>query len=283
MKAILLYNTQAGKGRVARHLDKMVEIFRVANIDICPKIIDFTKNPFDGEEDTELAVVCGGDGTINFVVNKMQEKGLNVTLGIIPSGTANDFAGAIGCKRNILRAAKQIAEGSERRVDCGVVNGTYFVNVMSFGVLTTTSQQATDKEKHLMGKLAYIRIGTRDLMTMHPIPISVKVNEEVIDTNAAMLLVFNGRSAGRFNLAPESKIDDGVFDLLILDYASKAKTVFSMMHYLMGGKDAKVRYIRSNKIELNCPLHERTDIDGQPGPDFPLNIECLPGHIKIRI
>ena len=66
-------------------------------------------------------------------------------------------------------------------------------------------------------------------------------------------------------------------------YASKAKTVFSMMHYLMGGKDAKVRYIRSNKIELNCPLHERTDIDGQPGPDFPLNIECLPGHIKIRI
>lgn len=283
MKAILLYNTQAGKGRVARHLDKMVEIFRAANIDICPKIIDFAKNPFDGEENTELAVVCGGDGTINFVVNKMQEKGLNVTLGIIPSGTANDFAGAIGCKRNILRAAKQIAEGSERRVDCGVVNGTYFVNVMSFGVLTTTSQQATDKEKHLMGKLAYIRIGTRDLMTMHPIPISVKVNEEVIDTNAAMLLVFNGRSAGRFNLAPESKIDDGVFDLLILDYASKAKTVFSMMHYLMGGKDAKVRYIRSNKIKLNCPLHERTDIDGQPGPDFPLNIECLPGHIKIRI
>ena len=141
MKAILLYNTQAGKGRVARHLDKIVEIFRAANIDICPKIIDFTKNPFDGEENTELAVVCGGDGTINFVVNKMQEKGLNVTLGIIPSGTANDFAGAIGCKRNILRAAKQIAEGSERRVDCGVVNGTYFVTMCFLSNIPPLSRQ----------------------------------------------------------------------------------------------------------------------------------------------
>lgn len=283
MKALLLYNNKAGKGRIKRHITKIIDIFQERDIDIIPKEIDFNVNPFEGDEDCELAVVCGGDGTINFVVNKMKEKGLDISLGIIAAGTANDFAGVLGVKRGVLRAARQIAYGTERRVDCGVVNGIYFVNVMSFGVLTTTSQQASDKEKHLMGKLAYLRIGTRDLLSMHRIPVVAKVNNEEISTDIAMLLVFNGHSAGRFKLAPEAKVDDGMLDILILDYENMAKTCVSMMNYLIAGKDDMVRYIRSNKIELHCDMQERTDIDGQPGPSFPLCIECLRGDLRIRI
>lgn len=282
MKAILLFNTQAGKGRIERHIEAIVEIFRRAEIDIRPKRLDFERNPFDGDEDTELAVVCGGDGSINYVVNSMFKKGLDVTLGIIPTGTANDFAAALGMRRRVLRAAEQIAQGTERRVDCGCVNGNAFVNVLSFGVLTTTSQQATDREKHLVGKLAYIRIGTRDLLTMHSIPLVARINGEEFSTEAAMFLAFNGRSAGQFRLAPEAKIDDGQLDVLILRYDNMAKTCWSMMHYLVGGMPEAVNYIRTDKIELLCAQRERTDVDGQPGPDFPLSIECLPGALKIR-
>ena len=282
MKAILLFNTQAGKGRIERHIEAIVEIFRRAEIDIRPKRLDFERNPFDGDEDTELAVVCGGDGSINYVVNSMFKKGLDVTLGIIPTGTANDFATALGMRRRVLRAAEQIAQGTERRVDCGCVNGNAFVNVLSFGVLTTTSQQATDLEKHLVGKLAYIRIGTRDLLTMHSIPLVARINGEEFSTEAAMFLAFNGRSAGQFRLAPEAKIDDGELDVLILRYDNMAKTCWSMMHYLVGGMPEAVNYIRTDKIELLCAQRERTDVDGQPGPDFPLSIECLPGALKIR-
>lgn len=282
MKAILLFNTQAGKGRIGRHIEAIVEIFRRADIDIHPKRLDFERNPFDGDEDTELAVICGGDGSINYVVNSMFKKGLDVTLGIIPTGTANDFASAIGMRRRVLCAAEQIAQGTERRVDCGRVNGNAFVNVLSFGVLTTTSQQATDREKHLVGKLAYIRIGTRDLLTMHSIPLVARINGEEFSTEAAMFLAFNGRSAGQFRLAPEAKIDDGLLDVLILRYDNMAKTCWSMMHYLVGGMPEAVNYIRTDKIELLCAQRERTDVDGQPGPDFPLSIECLPGALKIR-
>ena len=282
MKAILLFNTQAGKGRIGRHIEAIVEIFRRADIDIHPKRLDFERNPFDGDEDTELAVICGGDGSINYVVNSMFKKDLDVTLGIIPTGTANDFASAIGMRRRVLRAAEQIAQGTERRVDCGRVNGNAFVNVLSFGVLTTTSQQATDREKHLVGKLAYIRIGTRDLLTMHSIPLVARINGEEFSTEAAMFLAFNGRSAGQVRLAPEAKIDDGKLDVLILRYDNMAKTCWSMMHYLVGGMPEAVNYIRTDKIELLCAQRERTDVDGQPGPDFPLSIECLPGVLKIR-
>lgn len=283
MKTLLLYNPKAGKRRVVRNLDNIVATFQKANFVVKPQILEFDKNPFDGNEDMELVVVCGGDGTINFVVNKMREKGLDITLGIIPAGTANDFAGAIGAKHNILRAARQIARGTERRVDCGKVNDRYFVNVLSFGVLTTTSQQTSDAEKHIFGKLAYLRVGTRDLMTMHRIPIVAKFDNEEVHTDAAMMLIFNGRSAGRFKLAPDASINDGMLDILILDYENMAKICASMMHYLIGGMDSKVRYIRTNHIELHCDIDERTDVDGQPGPQFPLSVECLKDELKIRI
>ncbi|MBR5818804.1 MAG: YegS/Rv2252/BmrU family lipid kinase [Alistipes sp.] len=283
MKTLLLYNPKAGKRRVVRNLDNIVATFQKANFVVKPQILEFDKNPFDGNEDMELVVVCGGDGTINFVINKMREKGLDITLGIIPTGTANDFAGAIGAKHNILRAARQIARGTERRVDCGKVNDRYFVNVLSFGVLTTTSQQTSDAEKHIFGKLAYLRVGTRDLMTMHRIPIVAKFDNEEVHTDAAMMLIFNGRSAGRFKLAPDASINDGMLDILILDYENMAKICASMMHYLIGGKDSKVRYIRTNHIELHCDIDERTDVDGQPGPQFPLSVQCLKDELKIRI
>lgn len=282
MKAILLYNPRSGKGRIERHLDAIVEIFRQSEIEIRPKLLDFDKDPFEGDEDVELVVICGGDGSINYVVNTMLRRGISPTLGVIPAGTANDFALALGMSRRHLRAARQIAQGSVRSVDCGIVNGNAFVNVLSFGVLTTTSQQATDREKHLVGKLAYIRIGTRDLLTMHSIPLVARINGEEFSTEAAMFLAFNGRSAGQFQLAPEAKVDDGLLDVLILRYDNMAKTYWSMMQYLVGGHPEAVHYIRTDKIELLCPQSERTDIDGQPGPDFPLSIECLPGALKIR-
>jgi diacylglycerol kinase family enzyme len=118
---------------------------------------------------------------------------------------------------------------------------------------------------------------------MHRIPVVVKTEEEEIRTEAAMVLVFNGRSAGRFKLAPKASVEDGLLDVLVLDYQRRATTYMSMMHYLLEGKDSNVRYLRSAKVELHCELQEQTDIDGQPGPRFPLHIECLKGELRVRI
>ena len=66
MKALLLYNPMSGKGRrIITRIDQIVGIFRRNGIDISPKRLSFAENPFNGEEDVELAVVCGGDGTLN--------------------------------------------------------------------------------------------------------------------------------------------------------------------------------------------------------------------------
>ena len=185
-KSLLLYNVKAGRGKIARNVDALTEIFRQAGYDIRPKLIEFGQNPFDGDEDCHLAVVCGGDGTINYVVNSMKSKSLSPVIAVIPAGTANDFAGALGMDSDIMRAARQIVSGQVRRVDCGMVNGLYFINIFSFGIFTTTSQHTSDRLKHKIGKLAYIFTGIKDLLHLHGIPLHVKCDDDEFDFNALM-------------------------------------------------------------------------------------------------
>lgn len=282
MKALLLYNTASGRGRINNRVSEITALFSKAGYDVTPQKVVFSKNPFDGYEHIDLVVICGGDGTINFVVNALKEKNLDPEIGIIPVGTANDFAYALGIKSDITGAAQQIINGKVRRVDCGKVNDKYFVNVLSFGVLTTTSQQTSDKEKHIIGRLAYLRTGFVDLLNMHSIPLSIKCNGEEHKFEAVMFLAFNGNSAGQFKLAPKASVDDGKFDILILDYDNKAKTFWNMVSYLINHASRAVHHFRTDKVELNCHTDERTDIDGQPGPKMPLSIECIAGALKIR-
>lgn len=282
MRALLLYNTSSGRGLIRGYLTDIVSIFTKAGIEITPRRIEFSKNPFEGMEDVELVVVCGGDGTVNFVVNAMKSQGLDPAIGVIPVGTANDFASAIGMDSSIIGAARQIAGGKIRRVDCGKVNDRYFVNILSFGVLTTTSQHTSDIAKHLIGKLAYLRKGVVDLLNLHHIPLKLRYNGEEIEVDAAMFLAFNGNSAGQFKLAPKSNIEDGKLDILILDYDNTARTCWNMMSYLINGKSEAVHHLRCERLEVDCNIEEHTDIDGQPGPQMPLSIECLAGALKIK-
>ena len=131
--AVFLYNPESGKGKIARNVGCISTIFQAYGYDVTPQKIDFTANPFDGNETIDLMVVAGGDGT----VNSMKRKGLDIPIGVIPAGTANDFAGAVGMSREPLEAARQIASGVVERVDCGRVNDLYFVNIFSFGIFTT--------------------------------------------------------------------------------------------------------------------------------------------------
>lgn len=279
---MLLYNSHAGRGRITKHIDEIVEIFRQRDIELATREIAFDADPLEGYDDVELVVISGGDGTINFVVNKLRQRGINPQIGIIPSGTANDFAGALKMPRNTLRAARRIAEGTEHSIDCGEVDGSLFVNVLSFGVLTTTSQQTSDREKHMVGKLAYLRVGAKDLMTMHPIPLHVKCNDEEFDIDAVMCLVFNGETAGSFHLAPDAKLDDGLLDILILEYHNPVTTCINMLRHLVKGNPEAVHHLRCQSIEITSPLEERTDVDGQPGPSFPMHISCKVGALRIR-
>ena len=280
-KAVFLYNPQSGRGRIEKNVKAICEVFSEYDYDLKPQAIDFHKNPYDGNEQIDLMVVAGGDGTVNFVVNAMNEKGLDLPLGVIPAGTANDFAGAIGMSHDVVEAARQIASGEEDRVDCGRVNDQYFVNILSFGIFTTTSQHTSDERKHKIGKLAYIIEGFKEFRTMHAVPLKVVADGESFDFNSLMVLVFNGETAGGFHLARRSSIKDGKFDMIMLEKKNFIRSSLAMGQYLMGGNPTIVRHVQAHKIDIVSTINEPTDVDGQPGAEFPLHIECMEGALRI--
>ena len=280
-KILFLYNPRSGRGLIGALASKICDTLARGGAEVIAGKIDFTTNPFDTNGDVDTVVVAGGDGTVNFIVNCMKSRSLDLVMGIIPAGTANDFAHALGMSAKPLKAAAQIAEGHVRRVDCGCVNGQYFVNVFSFGLFTTTSQHTPDLRKHLMGRSAYLTEGWKELRRMHGIPLHIRTEYEELDITSLMTLVFTGRTAGGFRLARMSSVRDGLLDCLILERRTFAASCWAMIRYLLGGNPRLVRLIRASHIEMTSPLNERTDADGQRGAEFPLSIDCMAGSLRV--
>lgn len=280
-KAVFLYNNQSGKGKIECSAETICTVFRAYGYDIVAQPIDFAVNPFDGNEQIDLMVAAGGDGTINFVVNSMKSKGLDIALGVIPAGTANDFAGALGMAHEPLEAARQIATGVVDRVDVGCVNGLYFVNVFSFGIFTTTSQRTSDERKHRIGKLAYLIEGVKEFRAMHAVPLKVVADGEEFDLNSLMVLIFNGETAGGFHLARRASVKDGLFDCLMLEKRNFFTSTWAMGHFLLGGNPRIVRQLKAARIDIVSTVNEPTDVDGQKGAEFPLHIECIAGGLRM--
>lgn len=282
-RAIFLYNKKSGRATIAQKAHKIVNILRQGGYDATGEVIDFTRDQLEGRGEFDLVVVAGGDGTVNYVVNVMKQGGVKARLGIIPAGTANDFALALGMSKNPLKAAQQIATGVVDRVDCGYVNGLFFVNVFSFGVFTTTSQRTPDALKHRLGKLAYIIEGIKELNALHDMDLRIAADDKTFRIKSLMVLVLNGKTAGGFQLARKASVTDGKFDCLILEQQSFVSAIYSAFIYILGGRPSKIRYINASNIQILSDENEPTDADGQRGVDFPLNIECLRGELEIVI
>ena len=284
-KLLLLYNVKAGRGRIRRKMDALEQIFSEAGYMPIPKMLRFGQNPFEGvNEQIDLVVICGGDGTINYVVNAMRAMNLDYPLGIITAGTANDFAGAIGASSRPLKAARQIVNGVEQRIDCGRVNGMYFVNIFSFGMFTTTSQHTPEKIKRHIGKAAYLIEGSKELHNREFIPLHVVHDNGEFEVDSMITLVFNGETAGKFPLARNASIRDGLLDCMIMRKCGTFEGAWAAAKLIVLGRENEdIIHIRSSKLQITSPLSPLTDMDGQPSAEFPLEIECLPGNLRIIV
>ncbi len=196
---------------------------------------------------------------------------------MIPAGTANDFAGALGMSHDPLEAARQIAWGEEERIDCGCVNGLYFVNIFSFGVFTTTSQRTPDKRKHRIGKLAYLIEGVEGGVVDARRAAAGACRRAVLRSEFAHGADLQRRDGRRIPPGPPLQragrsvrgADARKAELSGLDLGDGPLPA--------GGNPRIVRRLRVRRLDIESTLNEPTDVDGQKGAEFPLHVECLKG------
>lgn len=287
-KVKLIYNPNSGDKSIIQNLDKIIETYQSYGFMVVPFRLSrevTMEEVFEGINEYEHLLLSGGDGTINSLINSMKELDIDIPVGILGSGTANDFANCLGMPtENIVDSCKQILESTVHEIDLGKVNDKYFVNILSMGVLTDVSQKTNDKLKKKIGKVAYYMQGFNEVLGMKRLKIKIDSEELTFDDSAMMVFVFNGKTAGNINIAYKSELDDGLLDVIIVKGNMSMDTLTTFLKFTKEKhlEDPKgIIYFRTNKLTISSETDIVTDIDGEKGTGFPLDIECKCGALKV--
>lgn len=165
-------------------------------------------------------ICCGGDGTLNEVIDGMLSGGVKCPLGYIPAGSTNDFAATLGLPTDLSAAARLQVEGTPHDLDVGCFNGgRYFSYIASFGAFTSTSYTAPQSTKNALGHLAYVLEGIKDLPALQPVTLVAETDDgRRFEGNFIFGAVSNSTSIGGMVKLDASLVDlsDGLFEILLV-------------------------------------------------------------------
>jgi diacylglycerol kinase (ATP) len=218
--------------------------------------------------------VAGGDGTLNEVLNGVASvPGAlhRVTFGLIPLGTGNDFARALGLPEDIDECLRILLEDFHVMVDLGKMNNRRFVNVSAGGFIAEVSDAVDPELKSIAGKLAYLIGGTQVLFDYEPVRTTLKISggemgvvEKTFDMQ--LFAVCNSRFVGGGRLiAPHAVMDDGLLDICIVE-AAPALEFISLLSRIADGthlEHERVYYTRGRRIELTFDRTIKVNTDGE--------------------
>ena len=289
-KAKFIYNPNSGEKSIVNNLDFIINIYQMYNITLVPYRINknecIDKAFLDIDDTYDHLLLAGGDGTIDIIINTMKRLNIDLPVGILPVGTANDFAHSLGLSFDIKQALENIINSKPKAFDIGKINDKYFINVASAGMFTDVSQKINPDFKNYMGKVAYYITGIEQALHLRAFNIKVKSEEVEYKGKMYLMLVFNGKTAGNLNLAYKAQLDDGYLDVIIFKDMPIPKSIPVFINVLRGehlekSNEEDILYFKTKEIDIECFDELVTDIDGEKGPDFPLHIKCIEGGIKI--
>ena len=288
MKVKFIYNPYSGENLILSKLDKVISLHQEAGYTIVPYRITAGEDVGVALNDIKdgnykYILIAGGDGTVDSVVNAMAKSGISLPIGILPVGTANDFSKFLGMPSDVEEACKQILSSEVKSVDLGSINDKYFVNVASTGLFTDVSLKTDVNLKNTIGKLAYYLKGLEELPNFRKLHVNILSKEVEFDGEMYLLLVFNGATAGNFNLATRADACDGLLDIIMFKAVQIYELLPLFIKVLKGEHldSNKVLYFKTDYLKVECHEDIVTDIDGEKGPDFPLEIKCIKGGLKI--
>ncbi|MDF2548628.1 MAG: hypothetical protein K0R93_3526 [Anaerosolibacter sp.] len=289
MDWMFIVNPVAGKGKgrdVAQQIQKFMKKKNIAYE------IRFTKFKGDGEILAKEAVdrgcctiiAVGGDGTIYEVVNGM---GIGTgTLGVIPCGTGNDLAKTLGIPENPVKAMEIIHGEHATAIDCGKANGRYFLNVASIGLDAEIVKETENIKRYIKGPSAYIAGVLKTLLSFRDKEVIIEVDGIQTKKQIMLVAVANGKYyGGGMKIAPKADIQDGYFDICIINKISKGKvlrlfpTIFSGEHI----KVNEVEMIRGKKIKIIGLEKLILNVDGDIVGEAPVTMDIYSGGIKVFV
>jgi diacylglycerol kinase (ATP) len=238
----------------------------------------------------EIVAVYGGDGTTMRAVRGIV--GLDVALGLIPGGTGNVLAGNLRIPRSPVRAAEVVAAGKVRAIDLGRVEREddgvhYFAVNCGAGADASLMAATSGQAKRRWGFGAYVAQMWQQLGQMAPVPHRITVDGELLETDAATVLVANcGEVIPPFlKLGADIAPDDGLLDVVVLSATGLAESVGVLWQLARGTPNGSggIQHARGHEVRIEATPARPVQLDGEPTGCTPLVAAVMPGAIRVLV
>lgn len=270
----LIANPSAGRGRGRRTAEHGRRRLREAGVDVA---LVLTRQRGEARDlaaaaiarGSPVVVVCGGDGTVAEVLPELA--GGDARLGLLPAGTCNDLARALGIPVSPEPALRVLLEGRSRPIDLGLCGRRWFATVAAFGFDAEVNEAAAEGSPPFSGTAGYLYTALRHLVRYRAPRVRLRGEFGVIEQEVFLAATANTPCyGGGMRICPDADPTDGLLDLCLVDGSVSPRVVLTMLPRLFRGghvRSPAVRMLRSSWVELE-PL------DG-PGPSLRADGEHL--------
>lgn len=291
--ACLIYNPVAGQGDAQADLDLIRSFLEPAfDLDIRLTSLEIGANQLAHEaveRGAEVVIASGGDGTLSGVAEALV--GTGIPLGVIPRGTANAFASALGLPLAIELACEAILDGVTRMVDTARCNGLPMVLLAGIGLEAEAVARTSREAKSWFGTLAYIWAGLQQLGEMQPFLVEIETPDLLLRAEATAITIANAAppTSVLAQGSGECVYDDGLLDLTILipNSALEALTAAFTLYYSALRSEASGRpdigHLLTPWVRVSTQPAQAVAIDGEVIAQTPLTVECVPRDLKVIV
>jgi lipid kinase YegS len=234
----------------------------------------------------DVLVAGGGDGTLHEVVNGLLKAApaAEIAVGVLPLGTANDFARGCGIPLAPYDALRLAASGSSVPIDVAEANGVFFVNVASGGFGAQITTGTPTELKKVVGGGAYALVGLLTAAKMTPYEGRFVNPSESAQGSFIALAVGNARQAGGgFRVTPKACLNDGLLDLMVIAdfHARELGLVLDELQNFDDPRNRFVHYRQSPGFEIEVSATLPINLDGEPYGWDRIVFGVKPGALQI--
>jgi diacylglycerol kinase (ATP) len=285
----VLVSPAAGRGRASVVADAVLAELRRGGLD--PRVLPASSAP-DAERQAAAAVAegvaavvaVGGDGTVQTALQAVAGGG--TPLAVVPAGTGNDLALALGIPRDPVAAARAAAEdlaaGTARPVDLGSTAGRWWATVLCCGFDSLVSDRA-NRLRWPRGRRRYDVAIIAELARLRPREVRLVLDGEELTVPVTLVAVGNTSSyGGAMRICPAATPDDGCFDVTVVGPMTRRELVRTRPQLSAGThvEHAAVTVHRACRVELSAP-GITAYADGERIAPLPVVAECVPGAVRV--
>jgi lipid kinase YegS len=240
-----------------------------------------------GAGEVDLVIAAGGDGTLNEVVHGLMDlsESARPILGVVPLGTANDFATACGIPHDPDQALALCMEGEGVAVDVGKANEHWFLNAASIGFGAEITATTPPELKNLLGPAAYAVMGAILAMNVHHYRGTLTMPDREITGSGPVAIVGNGRQAGGgLQVTPRARVDDGLLDVLsVRDIPALALLTAARELQELSPDGEYISYWQTPWAEVHTEEAIPVNLDGEPMQFSSVRYEVVPRAIRLIV